>query len=158
MKLVVSFQGGAEIDAMLRDWPAKVSRRLATPAVRAGARVIADEAKRQAPVETGALRKAIKVRMVKSRRRTERRLKVSIAGPEGALWHLIEFGTEPHVIKAVRKKLLSSGSKIYGVKVDHPGIRPQPFLRQAADSKMTEALEAMLARLRERVLGEAKAA
>ena len=45
----------------------------------------------------------------------------------------VEYGTRPHIIRAKNAKALSNGSIIFGKKVNHPGTKPQPFLRPALD-------------------------
>ncbi len=59
--------GGKELDAALSRLALDVETRLAKNAAGAGARVIRDGAKRRAPVDSGNLRAAIKVRRAKKR-------------------------------------------------------------------------------------------
>lgn len=47
----------------------------------------------------------------------------------------IEYGTKPHVITATNAKALSfkqNGKNVVYKKVNHPGTRPQPVMRNAA--------------------------
>jgi hypothetical protein len=47
-------------------------------------------------------------------------------------WRYVEFGTPPHIIEAVNKKSLhwkKDGQDFFAKKVNHPGCRPQPFVR-----------------------------
>ena len=45
----------------------------------------------------------------------------------------VEFGTNPHIIKPVKKKALKwkgkDGKPVFSKKVMHPGTRPNPFIR-----------------------------
>ena len=43
----------------------------------------------------------------------------------------VELGTEPHIIRAVNKKVLSNGKQCFGKEVHHPGTTAQPFMRDA---------------------------
>ena len=148
MKLDWKLEGFAEFDAMLKEMGPKLARQVAGNALRAGARVIRDEAKLRVPVKTGALKAAIKVRTSNPQDKRKRRVNVGVFGTEGPLAHLIEFGSDPHLIRPRRKKALvdKETGEYFGVKVKHPGTPPQPFLRPAADVKAGEVL---------RVIGEA---
>jgi Bacteriophage HK97-gp10, putative tail-component len=57
----LTFSGGPELEAALRDLGNKVAGRLGENATKAGARVIAAEARARVPVVTGRLRKSITV-------------------------------------------------------------------------------------------------
>ena len=51
----------------------------------------------------------------------------------------VEFGTPPHVIKPKDKQALKfkSGKKIiFSKKVNHPGTRPNPFIRNTIQEKL----------------------
>lgn len=60
--------GAKELDRALSALDSKVARQVAGKALRAGAKIIEDEAKRLAPVKTGALRNAIKLVPGKNRK------------------------------------------------------------------------------------------
>ena len=55
----------------------------------------------------------------------------------------VEFGTQPHIITVKSARVLSDGSQIFGVKVNHPGTPAQPFMRPAMDQNRTNATEIM---------------
>lgn len=59
MKLTLA--GGEAIERALRELGGKIAGRLGENAVRAGARVLLADAKRRAPVKTGALKKSLRV-------------------------------------------------------------------------------------------------
>lgn len=52
--------------------------------------------------------------------------------------HLVEYGTKPHVITPqLRGKLLKFGNRFtaFAKSVQHPGSRPQPFMRNSVRAK-----------------------
>lgn len=80
------------------------------------------------PVDTGALRESLGVRVEPTR---------VLVGPSAKHAPYVEFGTSPHVIKPKNKKALAfqAGGKTVVVKqVRHPGTRAQPFVRPAYDA------------------------
>ena len=51
----------------------------------------------------------------------------------------VEFGTKPHIIKPKTKKSLAwkdGNRKVFAKSVQHPGTRPQPFIRNAFYHKL----------------------
>lgn len=82
-----------------------------------------NELKIECPVDKGRLRASIEVIYV------DRMLKIFAAD---YIFH-VEFGTKPHVIKAKPGKALkfktSEGKEIIVKQVNHPGTRPNPFVR-----------------------------
>lgn len=162
--------GGAELDRLLQTLPAKLEGNVMRAALAAGARVIMREAKRNAPVGPpsstnaqeyggyqGALRDSVRVTTgrtktgtvfasVKAGGRTKKGADVFYA-------HIIEFGSRRHLIRP-RAGRLEIGGKFVGGAVDHPGIRPQPFMRPALDAKLPEALQAITTYVRKRLAKE----
>ena len=56
----------------------------------------------------------------------------------------VEFGTAPHVITPKNKKALSfkiGGKDILVKKVNHPGTRPNPFIRDTFNRQTQEVLK-----------------
>lgn len=151
MKLDWKFEGAAEFDAMLKDLGPRVAKRVALKALRAGAAIVRTDARQRAPVLTGELKRSIKTKSRKARVTNERTVSVGVAGKEGPLAHLVEFGSAPHTIEAAPGKVLADRKtgQVFGRKVAHPGTPPKPFLRPAADAKAGEALATI-----GRVLGE----
>lgn len=106
---------------MAPGWEEKIKVR-AAPFIFRAARDIADDARqsiRAQTYDTGAL-----YRSVRARRNTV------MMGTRH--WRFIEFGTRRHTIRARRKKVLASATKIFGPSVNHPGNRPYAHLRRAA--------------------------
>ncbi|MDF0540787.1 HK97 gp10 family phage protein [Sphingobium sp. H39-3-25] len=134
--------------------PADVEKRLLRGAARAGANVIADEARdRSISDEVTA---AIKVSTSIKDGQVVGRVQVKGKGAYIAPW--LEYGTAPHFISvddsqrggmSVRKVnssidpgSLMIGGKFVGKTVHHPGARPNPFLRVSLDMKEQEAFAA----------------
>ena len=86
-----------------------------------------------APVDTGRLRNSIKVVS------TQTGLEIFIV--EYAIY--VEFGRPPSVIKPKDKKALhwkNVGKDVFAKKVNHPGIRPNPFIRNTLRKKLPEII------------------
>lgn len=170
----IPVQGLAELDALLKTLPRKVEVNVLRGAVRAGQKVIADRAKALVPKDSRALEKSIKVRPnLRATRRGVVRADV-VAGDKTAWYaHLIEFGTashytgsgrsvrKPYIIRATgadgkdvgtakKRKALRVGAALVN-QVTHPGIKPQPFMRPAAELLDGPALDAFAAYVRNRL-------
>jgi HK97 gp10 family phage protein len=82
----------------------------------------------RAPVDTGALRKSLAVRVTGDR---------VIIGPDVPYASYVEFGTKPHVIKPKSKKVLAfkvDGQQVFARVVHHPGTKPNPFVQDSFDA------------------------
>lgn len=87
----------------------------------------AESAQRLVPVETGALKDSIGVRSVAAK-------EVVIGAGGGTVDYAkpVEYGAAPHEIRAVRARRLRffwkrENRMFVGLKVNHPGNRPQPY-------------------------------
>lgn len=143
--------GGRQLAEFLQQLPVKVEKNIMRAALRAGAAVIREEAKAQVPIDSGALRRSLKVSTNTKNGRITAKLKVG--GKLAPHAHLVEFGTKPHKIKPKRQQALSFGGTV-AREVDHPGARPRPFMRPAFDSHSSEAVAAVAAKVRERLTNE----
>ena len=111
----VEVEGLKELESLLKKLPDRVALNALNSGMRAGARVIAKEARSLVPVRTGRLKKAITVRK-------KRKPGYFTAGAEGVPYaHLVEFGTvdwigrpflrpafdnkKAEAIKAIKEKL-----------------------------------------------------
>lgn len=167
----VRIDGLAELREACKQLPKNIENNIMRGALRAGGKVIADEARRRVPVRSGQLQASIRVSVrpapqgitasVKAGDRfrvfkgkgtaTKAPYRTKRAGggfdyhaPFYA--HFVEFGTKPHIIKPKRGKRLAFvvASKVVAVPiVRHPGTKPRPFLGPAFDAKWREALEVM---------------
>lgn len=144
--------GGAALDALLRTLPVKVETNIMRSALRAGARVYLDQVKENIPVEHGYLRQSARITTRKSR---EGQVSASVkVGNHLAFYaHMVEFGTRAHIIKAKPGGAMNvNGSEVKTV--NHPGGRPHPFMRPAADAKFGAAVAAVQAQIRKRLTKE----
>lgn len=152
MVKITSKFDGRQLESLLIGLGPRVAGRVSGNAVRAAGRVVAAEQRKEVPVDTGDLRKSIKVRSAKSRLRTRKSAVAGVFGTEGPLAHIIEFGVAPHTI-AAKGKGLSDGTSFYGLTVNHPGTSPDPFITRAFEAskfravdKIKESLAAGIAR------------
>jgi HK97 gp10 family phage protein len=140
--------GGRELAELLQTLPVKMEKNIMRGALRAGAAVLREEVKRNAPVATGALRDSVRI----STRARKGQVSASVKVGNSIAWyaHLIEFGTRPHVITAKPGSALNvNGTEVK--KVKHPGIVGRPFIRPAVDHQLPAALAAVTARVRQRL-------
>jgi HK97 gp10 family phage protein len=142
--LDVKFAGLQQLDEALKGLSDKLQRNVLRAALRAGAKEIADEAKRLVPVKSGRLRDTIRVtsRIV----RGVPTAKVVVGGKskgtkKGAFYApMIEFGTQPHTIRSRSgSPLRFNGVKV--LQVRHPGAKKKPFMRPASDSRSGAAVQ-----------------
>ena len=56
--------------------------------------------------------------------------------PKASYAPYVEFGTAPHTIKAVNKKVLANvnSGQVFGPVVKHPGTKPNPFMERIVAS------------------------
>jgi HK97 gp10 family phage protein len=152
MKIDFNLKGADAFDEMLKQLPPRVASRVANNALRAGARVMNNEAKRLVPVKTGELKASLKVRTRRPKNPAIKAVSFGVRGKEGPLAHLIEFGTSPHPIFSNQGPLSldhngqpvvnKEGRATYVLdKVQHPGFSPKPFIRPAGDSMASQAVD-----------------
>jgi hypothetical protein len=146
-------RGGPGVRSFMASIPAKMQSVL-RGAARAGANVIAEEAKQT--VTSEATRDAITVVTKTEERRVVAKISVKPGwGRAVGIW--LEYGTHPHVISVDSKKAGMSAGRInrkikegslvingqfVGAAIHHPGARPHPFLRVSLDMKEAEAIAA----------------
>lgn len=161
-------KGLADLQAALDQLPAKLEANVMRGALRAGAKVIQDEARRLAPVAPpneenrrlyggyeGLLRDSIRISVrlkrgtVVASVRAGAKLK---GGGDSYYARWVEYGTAAHAIHATgnRGALLIAGGKVI-TSVMHPGAKPRPFLRPAMDGKARAAVEAAGEYIRKRL-------
>lgn len=135
----LSVYGGKELERTLAELPLKLQKKVLSKAARKAGNVVKDEARRRVPVDTGALRKALKVRAIKAKmtRRTGRTGVLVGASDKdftGKQFYgsFIEFGYHRGARKSRNKE---AQAKIE----DRPFIEPRPYLGPAFDAKKGEA-------------------
>lgn len=133
-----NIKGGKELQAFLNTLAPKIEQNIMRGALRAGAKVIAEEAKQNVSVKSGDLRDSIRVGTKAKRGQVTATVK---AGNKKAYYtRFIEFGTAAHEIKPKDAKSLFFAG-MFGDLIAHPGNRAKPFMRPALDSKSNEAIE-----------------
>jgi hypothetical protein len=172
-------RGGEATKRYIEQLPKLLVERVLPGAARAGAKVIAAEAKstlggRQADAGSGG--KVLIADSVKVRSRKREGLivaRVLLSGPGAYVGRWLEYGTKGHFITldakarqgmtarrantrirdgdtALRGTLMINGKPV-GTTVYHPGASERPFLRPALDTKQTEAVAAAQAYITRRV-------
>ncbi len=161
---MVTVKGREAVQAFIANFPAEVEAKLLPGAARAGGKVIADEAKANAPSQE--VEAAIRVRTARETDRVTATVTISGQWPRSlAIW--AEYGTDPHYItvddsqrggRSARKindlakgGVLVIGGQPVGKTVFHPGARKAPFMRPALDMKATAAIAAAQAYVNARV-------
>lgn len=138
----INITGGRELAQFLSQLPLKLEKNIMRGALRAGAKVIATEAKLNVPVQYGDLKASVRVSTNAKRGRVEAKAK---AGGKKA-WYaaIVEFGASPHIIKGKNGNLLKftgrDGKKVEIAQVSHPGFTAKAYLRPALDSKAKAAI------------------
>lgn len=161
--------GGAALDALLQTLPANIEKNIMRTALSAGARVFLAEALRNAPIgrateserqqgfRPGALRRSLRVTSSVKNGKASASVKaggiVKKTGENVFYAKWVEFGTRPHTI-APRGRTMSIGGQFVAGAVEHPGVRPHPFMRPAADAKSTQAVAAVQMQIRKRLTKE----
>lgn len=101
-----------------------------------------------------------KLRGVSMKRVNEERAKgtkVVFMDP-GNYGHLVEFGTNPHIIRPKNKKALTIGGEGGAVRklALHSGANPKPFMRPAFDAKKEQAAKKTADKLNELLMAHAR--
>jgi HK97 gp10 family phage protein len=176
--LNLNVQGLDQLEQNLKAFSADIQEKALNTALVEGARVIAAEMKAEAP----------RGHDIGPRAKTEQHVADSIVikvepkpigsaaevyvGPSKrvsskARW--LELGAAAHGIVArltrsmrkrgeKAKKVLASPDHIFGTHVQHPGIRPRPFMRPALDVSAKDAIEAIANSLKKSIAAAARRA
>jgi len=164
-------KGGKELQDLLNTLPVKIERNIMRSALRAGAGVIRDAARKNVNSDTGTLAKSIRVST------RSRRGEVTATVKADAFYaHMVEFGTLAHWIsvrdearpsrmtrrgrkthsigtlnKMAHRGSLKIGGNFVGESVEHPGATPHPFMRPALDENQAAAIRAVGEQIRARL-------
>lgn len=166
-------EGMAELHKLLQGLPAKVEGNVMRGALRAGQKVFMEAAKAAVPVDKGALRDSIKISFrARSQKHGVVRMHLQAGGKTAWYAHIIEYGTasyytgkgrtvgKPYTIKP--KEGSKVGALFFGgvmrEAVQHPGIKPRPFMRPAVDGYSQQAIDATANYIRTRLPKELKKA
>lgn len=154
MAKYLNISGGEALAKALKTLPARIERNIMRSAMRAGARVLANEAKANVPIKEGDLRRSIRV--TTNTRKGEVTARAVAGNRKEAFYaHMVEFGTVGHMIHAKPGKMLRftarDGKTVETLRVLHPGARARPFMRPALDSKSNQAVAAIANHVRKRL-------
>ena len=141
--LETQISGLAELQKMLDQFPAQVEKKILRGALRAGQKVVLEQAKSTIHNISGALSDSMRIST-----RTSKDGKVSarvVAGNKTAFYaHMVEFGTAKHLIKPKKRKSMVIAGLMREV-VHHPGAKKKPFMRPAADAAAHDGSQAITA-------------
>ena len=155
MSFNVDILGGKALAKQLSELPLKIERNIMRAALRAGAAVVAAEARLNVPVDSAELKSTIRTSSNSKRGMVEAN---AVVGSRKKGWYatFVEFGTAPHVIKAGKNATRLSfrtkdGQWISASEVNHTGAKAKPFMRPAFDSKGEDAIKAVADKIGERL-------
>lgn len=167
--MTMPVKGLKETMAFLEAFPERIRKGAVRSALTAAAKPVRDQARANAPRDTGKMAKAIKTGAPRVNQDGTVSIRVRLAGEHSYLGWFHEYGVAPHFIAAgnsgksarlltrtmrkggssdVAPGVLKIGENFVTGAVLHPGFPARPFLRPALDSRATDALEAFQDRLR----------
>lgn len=151
----VHVKGLKELGEFLKTLEPKLRNNVMRAALRQGANVVKEVVLQNVPIappntenarlygaHAGSLRDSVRVG---SRVRRDGKVVAYVrAGGKNDVYyaHMVEYGTKRHKIGKIGRKLFIEG-KWVRAPVDHPGSRPRPFMRPAADSTAQTATVAV---------------
>lgn len=156
-------KGLAELQKLLDTLPAKLEANVMRGALRAGSKVILDEARRLVPValpnqknqlfyggRTGALRDSLRITTKIKGGKVTASVKAGGKRKGADVYYAkwVEFGTAAHTISS--KRGMAFGGGVHK-SVQHPGAKPHPFLRPALDGRAQEATVAAAEYMKKRL-------
>lgn len=133
----VRVRGLKELNQFLQQLPVKLEQNVLRGALRAGAKLVQEAAKANAPKDTGQLAAGIKVGTKAKGGRVIANVKLT--GPHAFIGPWLEYGVAAHQITAAKGGWLFFGGS-FAKSVDHPGIQPRPFMRPALDMQASAAV------------------
>ena len=163
--------GGAALDALLGTLPVNIEKNIMRGALRAGAKVFLAIVKQNIPVDEGDLRASARVTTRAKRGEVTASVKI---GNKRVYWApFVEFGTRRHLVKVqdsergvnrrtgraisyrtINRNALLIGNRFVGPVVEHPGARPRPYARPAAEAGFEAAVNAVQEHVRKRLAKE----
>lgn len=132
-----------ELLKTLEQLPVNVERKIMRGALRAGQKVVLEQAKATIHNVSGHLADSLRISTRKLRNgQVSARV---IAGSKAAFYaHMVEFGTAKHLIKPKNRKSMVIAGMMREV-VHHPGAKKKAFMRPAADAAAQESSAALIA-------------
>lgn len=162
-------RGGRELDELLKTLPDKLQKNIVRGMVRAGAAEFLPIVKAKIPVDQGDLQASARIT---TRAQKDGKITASVKVGNKIAWYakFVEYGTRPHLISVnaeergvnrrtgkalsmttVNRRALQIGQNFVGASVQHPGAKPHPFMRPAADEGFAQAIQAAEKKLRQRL-------
>ena len=139
--LETQIDGLADLQKLLDQLPVKIEKKILRGALRAGQKVVLEQAKAHIHNVSGELAGSLRI-STKAGKNGKISARV-VAGNKTAFYaHMVEFGTVKHQIKPKSRKSMVIAGMMREV-VNHPGARKKPFMRPAADAAAQESSEAM---------------
>lgn len=167
--MTINMKGGQALAQFLQAFPANVQRNAVNAGLRAGANIVIEQAKANAPKKTGKLAKGITKSSPRKNEDGVLSIKVYVKGEHAFIANWIEYGTGAHMItagdSAMSPRLLTRAMNRDGVSSDaqtralrignqyvtgavmHPGITPRPFMRPALDTRAPEVVNVVGAKI-----------
>lgn len=142
----VRIEGLSQLATALKNLPIRIQNNGLRAAVFAGAAVIRDEAKKNAPVKTGTLKRAVIV--ARDRQRT--------TGPTQAMIVTVRKGKRYRRVGKTGKNLSQDAYYAPWVEYGTAKNAANPFLRPAWEAKKKDALDAMKGRLEKAITDAAR--
>lgn len=142
-------KGLAELKAALAQLPEKIERNVMRGAIRAGLKATAQRAEQNIRSVSGELASSVRVGTKVKNGQVIGTVTAGVSKKNKRPYyaHMVEFGTQAHIIKARRGKLLAIGV----AKVEHPGAKPRPFMRPALDATQAQVVEGVREYIRTRL-------
>lgn len=129
--------GFNELDEALRQLPKTMSRSVLLKALKKAAKPSLRKGRAEAPKGQGDLADSVDVRPMR-----RRRYGVEVAlGPNAPHAHLVELGTRPRVTIIAKKRALSDGTEIFGVRVENGAMKPNRFWTRSWEMTKMEDLQ-----------------
>lgn len=139
MTLEANISGLSDLQALLDKLPANIEKKVMRGALRAGQKVILEQARQAVHSVSGDLADSLRI---KTGARRGRVTATVVAGNAKAYYaRMVEFGTAAHLIKPKKGKALVFGGREYA-SLRHPGAKKKPFMRPALDAAAGEGSQA----------------
>ncbi len=162
----VKIEGMEEILKKLNKLPEKIMENVMTSAIRAGAKSIVTEAKRNVPSQYGELKESIGIKKASKPKVYRKTLKIFKISPmkktitkkgirgevDGWYARFLEFGTYAHLDHPMKKQRTGKlGKKRAAIVAKGGGIRPHPFMRIAYEKEGMNAIKVIREYMKKRI-------
>lgn len=142
----VKITGMEEILKKLKKLPVELRNNLLSGAIRAGAKLVADEARARVPKDSEHLKKSILVRKRRSKNKTI--LHFTVAPVSKVMWKF----QDAHGLKHYNYgNIVEEGRSSWAVENGASNMPAQPYMRPAFEKKGEEAIDATRKYLAERI-------